>query len=138
MVEFFRAAKLDEEAARINRIKRLDRDCADFDAGVALAVTGAFAEVLTTTHLLDVNLVAHLLVNHFGGDAGPGDAGLADLHAGLSRNEEYLVEGDRVTNIGTLAQIDLDRIAGVNFVLTAVGGNDRVHRVLFALQKSIL
>ena len=88
----------------------LSRDRADLHAGVHLAVAGAAAEVFTATHLLDVDLVAHLLGDHFRGDACAGHAGLADLDTAFARNEQHVVKRHGIAGIGPLAEIDLNLV----------------------------
>src|SRR5262245_40191196 len=109
------------------REPKLARDFANADAGIHLAVAGAAAEVFAAAHLLDVELVAHLLADDFGGDRGPGYLWLADLDAALAGDEQHCVEGERIAFLGAVTEVDLDLVAGGNFVLAAVGGNDGVH-----------
>ena len=91
-------------------------------------MAGAAAEVFAAAHLLDVDLVAHFLGQDFSRDGGAGDGGLADFYSAGAGDEEDVVEGDGIAGVGAVAEVDLDFVAALNFVLAAVGGNDGVHR----------
>src|SRR5262245_53849185 len=91
-------------------------------------MAGAAAEILAAAHFLDVNFVALFLGDDFGRDLGTGDAWLSDLDAIGTGNQQHVVERDGVARDRALAEVDLDFVAALYFVLAAVGGNDGIHR----------
>ncbi|MOA42182.1 hypothetical protein D3C78_1642110 [compost metagenome] len=89
-------------------------------------MTALTAIVLLGAHLVDDDLGALAVTDDLAGDLGAGDGRRADGDVAVLGNQEHLIEGDGLVDVGA-EQFDLDVAAFFNPDLFAAGGDDGVH-----------